>query len=147
MNTNKCECERAKAGGAQCMVHNPPFPVPTKEPANWEEEFDTEKAKFTVYNKQSGSRFLDEEVLKSFISKVRQEAYEEGKESVKETAKEWHEEKMEAAMMKSYQDGVRDTVRGLLEHADANIEDIKFNRPWFRLHIKTYAKSKGITLE
>ena len=23
----QCQCERAKKGGAQCMVHNPPFPT------------------------------------------------------------------------------------------------------------------------
>jgi hypothetical protein len=27
METLKCQCERAWNGGAQCMIHNPPFPM------------------------------------------------------------------------------------------------------------------------
>lgn len=37
-------------------------------------------------------------------------------------------------------------LNGLLTHADKKIEDVNFNRHWFRLHIKTYAKENKIDL-
>lgn len=67
-----------------------PFPCSEHPPQkfSWEDDFELEKTNFTKYDKQSGSRFLDEDVLKSFIKKVEAEAYERG---LKEEAINCHE--------------------------------------------------------
>jgi hypothetical protein len=48
------------------------------QPEDWESRFEEEKNNFLVYNSQSGSRFLDEDKIKSFIKTEIRKAEEMG---------------------------------------------------------------------
>ncbi len=59
--------------------------------SDWEEDYENEKAHFLIYDKQSGSRWLDDERLKSFIASLLTHARTEGREDGMAIQKAAHE--------------------------------------------------------
>lgn len=54
----------------------------------WEVEFEDKKSGFLVYDKQSGSRWLDDEKIKDFITHQRQQAQAELREELVQQLKD-----------------------------------------------------------
>jgi hypothetical protein len=52
--------------------------MPNKQPLEWEEDYEIEKASFLIYNTGSGSRWLNDPKLKSFIRTVHDNALVQG---------------------------------------------------------------------
>ena len=79
-----CMCHQAPKCCKECDASRKSLPIGTcayaydcpchQAPKDWESEYELLRAKFTIYNKQVGSYFLDDAPIKAFIHQVEQDA-------------------------------------------------------------------------